>query len=284
MKIAAVQIDVTLADPAANVARILEKLQEATRAGAKLAIFPECAITGYCFESLQEGQQVAEPIPGPSTERIAAACRELDCYCVTGLLELDGENVFNAAVLIGPQGVVGSYRKVHLPYLGIDRFTTYGDRPFDILQMGDVNVGLLICYDVGFPEASRILALKGADLIILPTNWPPGAECMAQMSIATRAMENSVYFAAVDRIGAERGFRFIGQSSICDPSGKVLAQASETDEQILYADVVPERARNKRIVRVPDKHIIDRLADRRPEMYGELVKPHSLPTPRQDRS
>lgn len=284
MKIAAVQMDITLAEPAANVARTLEKLQETSRAGARLTIFPECAVTGYCFDSLEEGRRVAEPIPGPSTEKIASACRELTCYCVTGMLERYGEKVFNTAVLIGPDGVVGSYRKVHIPYLGIDRFTTYGDRPFEVLRMGELNVGMLICYDVGFPEASRVLALKGADLIILPTNWPPGAECMAQKSIASRAMENSVYFAAVNRIGTERGFRFIGQSSICDPSGSVLAQAGETEAQILYADINVERARNKRIVRVPDKHIIDRMADRRPEMYGELVTPHSLRTPREDRS
>jgi predicted amidohydrolase len=211
-----------------------------------------------------------------------SACREMNCYSVFGMLESDGERLFNAAVLVGPDGLIGSYRKVHLPYLGIDRFTSYGDRPFEVFSMQGLKVGLLICYDAAFPEAARALALQGADLIILPTNWPPGAECMAEMSIATRAMENSVYFAACNRVGVEKGFRFIGRSSICAPNGDVLAMARSEGPEILYAEISPEKARSKRIVRVPDKHLIDRFADRRPEMYGILTQPHSLRTPRQD--
>jgi predicted amidohydrolase len=147
---------------------------------------------------------------------------------------------------------------------------------------GALRVGMNICYDSAFPEAARCLALLGADLIALPTNWPPGAECMAQHAIRTRAMENAVYYAAVNRVGEERGFRFIGLSSICGPNGDVLAESSGTEEEILYAEIDPARARRKRIVRVPDKHEIDRFADRRPEMYGPLSAMHDLPTPRRD--
>jgi predicted amidohydrolase len=105
---------------------------------------------------------------------------------------------------------------------------------------------------------------------------------MAEHAVPTRAMENGVYFAAVNRVGTERGFQFIGRSSICAPNGDVLARASASDEEILYADIDPARARNKRIVRVPSKHVIDRMADRRPEMYGPLVEPHALSRPRDD--
>ncbi|MBX3442372.1 MAG: carbon-nitrogen hydrolase family protein [Planctomyces sp.] len=282
MRIAAVQMDVRLNDVPHNVGRISEFLRQTARAGAKLAIFPECATTGYCFTSLEEGRAVAEPIPGPTTEALAAVCRETGSWCVFGMLEASGTDVFNVAVLVGPQGVTGAYRKVHLPWLGIDMFTTPGDRPFAVQDVDGLRLGMNICYDSGFPEASRCLALGGADLIALPTNWPPGAECMAAHAVPTRAMENAVYFAAVNRVGAERGFKFIGHSSICAPNGDVLAAASASEEEILYADVDPARARNKRIVRVPSKHVIDRMADRRPEMYQAVVESHALSRPRDD--
>ena len=280
MKIAGVQMDVSFANPEVNLQRMQTFLREAGSAGASLVAFPECALTGYCFESLEEARPVAQAIPGPATEAMAAACREAGCFAIFGMLEASGDDVFNAAVLVGPEGVVASYRKVHMPFLGIDRFASYGDRPFAVHEAGDVRLGMLICYDGAFPEAPRCLALQGADLIVLPTNWPPGAECLAESSIATRAMENAIYFMAVNRVGIERGVNFIGRSSICGPQGKVLAVGSASSEEILYADIDVSAARQKQIVRVPGKHIIDRIADRRPEMYGPVVEPHDLPRPR----
>jgi 5-aminopentanamidase len=129
-----------------------------------------------------------------------------------------------------------------------------------------------ICYDGAFPEAARVMALDGADLIVLPTNWPPGAECTAEFVINARAMENHVYYLAVNRVGTERGFRFIGQSKICGPHGEVLAEARHENEAILYAEIDPALARRKRVVRVPGLHEIDRFADRRPEMYRRLAE------------
>jgi predicted amidohydrolase len=263
---------------------MIAHLEESHRAGAQLTIFPECAATGYCFENLDEGRRFAQPLSGPITAELSAACREQDLFAVFGMLEADGSRVFNAAVLVGPEGVLGSYRKVHLPYLGIDMHTSCGDRPFAVHEAGGVRVGMNICYDSAFPEAARCLALLGADLIALPTNWPPGGECVARHAIRTRAMENSVYYAAINRVGTERGFRFIGLSSICAPNGDVLAESTGADEQVLYADIDPAKSRRKRIVRVPDKHEIDRLADRRPEMYAALTAAHGLLTPRQDHS
>lgn len=277
MKIAAVQIDVALGEPERNLARMVEALGETSRQGARLTVFPECALTGYCFESLAEAKPFAENVPGPSVERMAAVCRKLDSYAVYGLLEADGERLFNAAVLVGPTGVIGSYRKIHLPYLGIDRFTTPGDRPFGVHGVpggdaGELRLGMNICYDGAFPEAARVMALDGADLIVLPTNWPPGAECSAQFVINARAMENHVYYLAVNRVGTERGFHFIGGSKICGPSGNVLAEARHDHEAILYAEIDLQLARRKRVIRVPGKHEIDRFADRRPEMYRRLTE------------
>ena len=279
MKVAGVQMDVLLGQVETNLARMIEQLAETRRNGAELTVFPECAVTGYCFASIDEARPFAESIPGLATERMAAACAEQGGFAVFGMLESLGEQIFNAVALVGPHGLVGSYRKVHLPFLGADMFTTYGNNPFEVHQAGELKVGMNICYDSAFPESSRILTLQGADLIALPTNWPPGAECVAEHAINTRAMENGVYYMAVNRVGTEAGITFIGRSRICGPKGDTLACGSATDEEILYADVDPARARKKRVDRIPGVHAIDRIADRRPEMYGLLTKPHDLKRP-----
>ena len=190
-----------------------------------------------------------------------------------GWLERDDAtgHLYNAAALVGPDGFVAGYRKAHLPCLGIDRFTTPGDRPFAVHDLGGLRVGLTICYDGSFPEASRVLALLGADLILLPTNWPPEAERTARLLVPARAMENRVYYAAVNRVGTERGFRFIGLSRVADVTGDLLAASESDEETILYAEIDPARARQKRIVNVPGEYEVDRLKDRRPDLYGPLV-------------
>jgi predicted amidohydrolase len=272
MRIAAVQMDVRFAEPGQNLDRMVARLQIAAQDGAQLVAFPECSLTGYCFESLEEAMPYGESLPGRSSEEMAAVCRSLGVYAVFGMLERDGDRLFNVSVLVGPSGLVAVYRKVHLPSLGVDRFTTPGDRPFAVTEMEGLRIGMNICYDSAFPEAARVLALEGVDLIVLPTNFPTGAECMAEHVINTRAMENHIYYACINRIGVERGFHFIGHSRICDPSGRTICVAQHTNEEILYADIEPQRARNKRVIRVPGKHEIHRFADRRPEMYSRILQ------------
>src|SRR5947209_3390905 len=205
-KVAAVQMDVAFADKAQNLERVGQKLREAAGRDAKLAVFPECCLTGYAYESKQEALPIAEPIPGPSTEVLAADCRELGVWAVVGLLERPpgGDALFNTCVLLGPEGIRATYRKIHLPFLGVDRFTTPGDRPFAVHDLGGLRVGMLICYDGSFPESARVLMLLGADLIVLPTNWPTGALSTVKYLVQPRALENRIYYAAVNRIGTER--------------------------------------------------------------------------------
>lgn len=279
MKVAAVQVDVKIGEIDHNLAQIVHLIAESRSQGAELIIFPECALTGYCFSDLNEARQYAQSVPGPATDLIVKALKEFGGYAIFGMLEPSAAGVFNVAVLAGPDGVIGTYRKIHLPGLGVDQFATYGDRPFDVYDVGDIRVGIAICYDSAFPEAIRTMMLQGADLIALPTNFPTGAENMTRHVMNTRAMENKVYFAAVNRVGEERGFRFIGETIIADPDGNTIAKASAADEEILFFDVDPKQSRNKRIVRVPGKHSIDRLADRRPEMYEKLIESHSLLRP-----
>jgi predicted amidohydrolase len=273
-KIAAVQMDCKLADPTHNLAVMRTRLREAARQGARLVIFPECALTGYCFESRDEAFPLSEPLPGPMTDALAADCRELNVFAVAGLLERDGDKFYNAAALVGPRGFVAGYRKAHLPCLGVDHFSTPGDRPFAVHDIDGLRVGMNICYDGSFPEASRCLMLLGADLIVLPTNWPPGAVSTIKYLVQCRALENNVYYAAVNRVGEERGFRFVGQSRIVACSGELLAAAGEAEETILYAEIDPSVARNKHIVRILGKHEVHRAKDRRPDLYGPLVSPN----------
>ena len=256
-----------------NLDQILSYLELVSKEGAELAVFPECALCGYCFESLQEALPYAELIPGPSTLKVADECKRLNAHAVFGLLEKEGDRIFNAAVLIGPQGIVGKYRKIHLPGLGVDKFVQPGDLGFTVHDTVIGKIGLNICYDGSFPESSRVMALKGADLIVLPTNWPTGAEEFAEYVINTRGLENNIFYAAVNRVGVERGFRFIGRSRIVDVFGKTLALANPDKEEIIYAEIEPLKARDKRIIRVPGKHEIHRFNDRRPEFYGEIVQP-----------
>src|SRR5258708_2343764 len=271
-RIAAVQMDCRLGDKSRNLTVIRDQLRLAAQRGARLAIFPECALTGYGFGSREEALPLAEPLPGPSTDAVAAECRALDVWAVFGLLERGGAGeLFNACALVGPQGFVAGYRKIHLPFLGVDRFTTPGDRAFAVHDLGGPRVGINICYDSSFPESARVLMLLGADLVVLPTNWPPGAASTVCCLVQARALENHIYYAAVNRVGEERGFRFIGQSRVVGCDGGLLATAGEYDAEIIVADIDPAVARNKRLVKIPGKYELYRVADRRPAIYGPLT-------------
>lgn len=274
VRVAGVQMEPILGQVGRNLGRIVAGLEHAASEGAKLAVFPECALSGYGFESREAGLAHAVEIDGPETAAIAKVARAIGCGCIFGLLEKDGDRLYNACALVGPDGLAGTYRKIHLPYLGIDMHVDPGDRPPAVHEINGLRVGVQICYDGSFPETSRILALLGADLIALPTNWPDPAACSAEHMIPTRAMENTVYVMAVNRIGVESGFRFIGASSIADPAGDVLARAGAAEETTLFADLDPDRARAKHLVRVPGRHEINRIADRRPAFYGPLVEPN----------
>ena len=246
--------------------------QEATAHGAKLVVFPECATSGYGFGDLASAYAAADVIPGPTTDALVRACAEADAYIVVGLLEQFGdENVYNSAVLVGPEGLVGVYRKAHLPFLGVDRFTTPGDTGFLVWDTAIGRVGIAICYDLRFPEAMRALALAGADIVALPTNWPDGSQNAPQFVTRTRALENRVFVLACNRCGEESGFWFFGHSQITDPRGDVLAEAG-ADEVICYAEIEPEQARQKRIVLRPGEFELDTVGDRRPDLYRLLCE------------
>lgn len=277
MKVAAIQMDIKIFEKELNLEHILANLEAAAHGGAQLAVFPECALSGYCFTSKEEAWPVSETVPGPATERIATAAKRLNCTAVVGLLEREGDVIYNSAAVISPQGILGTHRKVHLLCLGIDRFDVPGDKPFPVFGIPDggqsaaAKIGINICYDCSFPESGRVLKLKGAQLLAIPTNWPIGSDSW-QHTPKVRATENHMVVVAADRVGEERGFRFSGHSQIIDCGGQVLAEAGETEETIIYGDVDLAAADDNRVVRVAGEWEFNRMAARRPEMYAEITK------------
>ncbi len=270
MLIACVQTDVSFADVPSNLDRVQRAVSEAGSRGADLVVMPECMLSGYAYDSREQAIPHSKSIDDPVFTELAQSAAQHDLHLTLGFLERDGSRLFNASALVGPDGVIGHYRKIHLPHLGIDRFVDRGDKPYGVLSAGDLKVGLAICYDCSFPEPIRLLALEGADVIALGTNWPNGASHTADIVPPARSMENHLFFVAANRVGEENGFGFCGCSSICGPDGIILAKAEGDEETILYAEVDPEQARNKRIERTKGAHVIHRFDDRRPGFYGGL--------------
>ena len=275
VKIAAVQMDPKITKNSENLERIVFETRGAAKNGADLIVFPECALSGYVFSSREEAIPFAESIPGVSTERLATCCQELGVYVVYGLLERADDKCYNAAVLVGPEGFIGKYRKIHLPFLGIDRFIDAGNEPFQVYKTSIGNIGIQICYDCNFPESTRIMALLEADIMALPTNWPQGRERIVNYVVNTRAYENRVHLVAADRVGNERGAKFLGHSKIVSASGDTLVEASGDNEETIYAEVSLAEARQKHIVIKAGEFEVDYIQDRRPELYGELTKKRS---------
>ena len=273
VKIAGVQMEPKILEKGHNLSRCLDMIKITAKEGARLIVFPECALSGYVFSSLEEALPAAEPIPGPSTEKIIAACQELNVYVVIGLLERDDDKCYNAAALLGPRGLVGKHRKAHLPVLGVDRFLNHGDLPFIVYDTEVGRIGMGVCWEVLFPEHARTLALQGADLIALPTNWPEGTEVMPELMVPARAVENHIHFVAVNRVGEERGFKFFGCSRITHPFGTILADGKAYEEDVLYAEIRPAEAREKHVVVIPGEYEAHFFNERRPEFYGLIAQP-----------
>ncbi len=192
---------------------------------------------------------------------------------MVGMLEAGQEGIlFNTAVLVDSAGLRARYRKTHLPTLGVDRYVTPGDdspMPVDI-HFG--RAGMLICYDLRFPEPARVLALAGAQMILLSTAWPQAASLYPDFVVSTRAAENHIYVIAANRVGSERGTTYLGRSIIADPDGRVLAEANPSEETILYAAIDPSESDAKHRIFTLGEYELDLFNDRRPELYSNLLK------------
>lgn len=275
VRVAVAQIDPVLGEKDVNLAAINRCIDTVADRGAQLVVFPECAVTGYVYGSLDEALQVAEPIPGPAAAAIAEMTARRGIYAVAGILERVEDRCYNAAVLSGPNGIEAIYRKTHTLCLGVDRFTTPGDIPFQVHQLPFARIGILICYDLRFPEPARMLFLEGAQIIALPTNWPRSSTIQPDVFTRSRAAENRIFLLAADRVGTERGTIFLGRSQIVSPDGAVLAEAVADGEGILIQDIDPAEADRKHVVLQPGEHEMNCLADRRPELYRATNPVHA---------
>jgi predicted amidohydrolase len=252
-----------------NVETVLRVLR--TAGDADLVVFPECIVSGYMIDRVEDAFSVAVFRNGEELALIAAACRERGVHAVVGFLEMDKDELYNTAVLIGPAGPIGYYRKEHLPFLGVDRFVTPGRNPSPAAFDTTIGrIGLAICYDIRFPESARCLALAGCDIIAMPSVWPDTVHLIADHMVRVRACENRVFVVACTRGDSEAGARFMGKSQIIDPRGDVLALAG-AGEQLIAADLDLEQAREKSVVTIPGEYEISIFKDRRPDAYSLIT-------------
>ncbi|MFQ5425515.1 MAG: carbon-nitrogen hydrolase family protein [Gaiellales bacterium] len=272
MLVAVAQFEPKLGEIQRNISRIVASLEEASAAGARLIVFPECAVTGYVLNSPDEAMAVAQEMPGPTTEVLEEACARLDTYAVCGVLVRDGDTLRNRALLVGPHGLVGHYDKSHIPFLGVDRFVTAGSAPLVPFDTPIGRISIEICYDLRFPEVTRAHALAGAEIIAHPTNWPVAVRSNAEFMPCCRALENRVFVLTANRVGAERNAEFCGWSQIADITGSRLAEADATSDALLLADIDLAQAREKDLVPKPGEYEISLFRDRRPDLYGALAE------------
>lgn len=282
MRLACVQADVSFGDPDANAAFAVAKIGELAAQGVELVVFPEAFLTGYCVDDAEGARAIAIPRIGTTAEngrtdealaRVRAAGEEANALVVVGFAEIAEDALYNTAALFEPGREPRYYRKTHLPELGYDRHVGVGDQ-LAVFDTRVGKIGLLICFDIRPPEAMRVLALQGAELVVLPTNWPDGAQAAAELFGPVRAAENRVWYAACDRCGTENGVAFIGMSQIVTPDGARLGMLG-AEPGVLVADLDLADARRKRVTRIPGKHEHTVFASRRPELYGPLVEPVS---------
>jgi predicted amidohydrolase len=272
-RVAACQIDPQIGEVERNLERISTAVANAAAAGAAVVVLPEAAITGYAFASLDEALPVARRADALADRTLAGLAETHRLTIICGTLEPTAREIYNAALVHTPDGRHFRYRKMHLPFLGVDRFTTPGPDAPQVIEVGGLRIGVLICYDLRFPEAARVCALDGADLIALPTNWPIGVSFHPNLFAPARAAENHCYVLAADRVGTERGTTFMGRSVLVDYDGEVLAQASDTDEELLIGEIDPAAARMTHVRKRPGEHEWDTIADRRPGLYERLLSP-----------
>lgn len=269
-RIACVQMDVKYGDRKGNTACLIENIHALSRQSVDIVVFPECSLSGYCIEFESQRPEIGVSTDSSYFSDIQRAVDETNMHVVFGFAEQAGNDYYNTAALLAPNEPARFYRKTHLPELGYDRFVSLGD-DLPIFETKFGKIGILICFDIRFPEASRILALKGADAILLPTNWPKGADVSADVLAVARAVENKVYMVTCNRVGTENGFSFIGKSKIISPMGAILAEA-QNETKVLIADADFEISRNKRNVTIPGKHETTVFESRRPELYESILR------------
>src|SRR5580700_10959359 len=246
VRIAVAQYEPHVGELEENRSQAVRWAEAAAGEGANLIVLPELASSGYVFADEAEAQRSAEdPDDGPTVRALRQVCTAHGCYIVAGISERDGECRHNSAVLVGPEGRLATYRKLHLYYDEQSWFEPGDELPIVDLPFG--RVGIIICFDLWFPEPARALALAGAEIIAVPTNWVASFKrtvwddrgyCQGDYIAMATAAQNSVVMVCADRIGVERGTTFLGASIIVGPDGwPVAGPASRDQPELLMAEV-----------------------------------------------
>jgi predicted amidohydrolase len=248
-------------DVEGNVEKVISALSGET---LDLVVLPELFNTGYQFVSKDEVSGLAEEVPsGYTTQKLVAFSRQKGVYIAAGIAEREGGRFFNSAVLTGPEGFIGVYRKTHL-FFEEKLWFSPGDTGFRVWETPIGRIGIMICFDWFFPESARTLALMGAEVIAHPSNL---VLPYCPDSMPTRCLENRVFAVTANRTGAEqRGgkdkLEFIGTSEIVSPSGKILFRAGRDTEETGWAEIDPAEARDKAL-----NPFNDLFSDRREDLY-----------------
>lgn len=272
--VACCQLSLAVGDAEGNRAKVRSAISDAARAGARVVVLPELANTGYMFADIDELRAAAEPLNGPTVTEWANLAAQHGLIIVGGFAELgDGGLVYNSAVLVDASGVRTRYRKAHLWNREKDNLFTPGSDLPPVVNTAVGRIGVMICYDLEFPEWVRTVALDGAELLCAPVNWPlypaPNGERPTEIvKIQAGATANRMFIAAAARVGHERGQAWLGGSVIVDADGFPLTEIQLDTETIVLATINLADARDKAI---SERNNVQ--TDRRPELYSRIGKP-----------
>jgi N-carbamoylputrescine amidase len=273
VKVAAIQMEPHIGDKEHNVLESVRLIDEAARNNTKLMVLPELCNTGYMFNSREEAFALSEDIPeGPSSTRWIECCKKYDAYIVAGIAEREDNQLYDSAVVLGPEGHIGTYRKIHL-WNEEKLWFEPGNHGLPVFDLPFGRIGCRICYDIWFPETTRILAAQGADIICDSTNWVVAEPLQSKEKITAvysaqqNSLFNSCFSICSDRIGMERGQDFIGNSVITSPSGDLLAGPGSPDEpEIVITEINLMEARYRHW-----SEFNNPLTDRRLDIYDSYL-------------
>ncbi len=266
VSVALAQISCKVGDKNYNIRKIERYIKKAKKKQANLIVFPELALTGYVCRDLV--YELAEPVPGPSVHQLEAIAKKENIHIVLGMLEKSSKAkavLHNTAVLIGPEGFIGKYQKMYLPTHSVFEEKRYfrGGYQTPVFDTSVGKVGLIICYDVYFPEITRLLRLKGAQLVICISASPSVRRGFFEVLTTARSLENTMFLAYVNLVGVEDGLQFWGGSRMIAPSGSIIAQAKYDEEDVVLADINYSEMDRVEI-------FVPLLRDLRPELFESL--------------
>ena len=265
MKVGFIQLDPIFGDIEGNIDTVTRLVEGAD---ADLLVLPELFNTGYLFTSHEEVAELSEEVPGgKTTEALCELAQRKNVWIVGGLAERSGDNIYNSAVLVGPEGYRATYRKIHL-FFEENLWFQPGDEGFQVYDIGVCRIGIMICFDWIFPESMRVLSLMGADVVCHSSNL---VLPFCQDAMKTRCLENRVFAVTANRTGSEerggKSLSYTGKSQITATRGEVLFQAGEETEEIGVVEIDVNEARNKDV-----NEYNNLFGDRRTDFYGALLK------------